>query len=85
MKILLVGIIFMIEDKDLFMGWVIGFCKIGMMVYCWDILKGCVENFDLSVLDVVWRECLEEIGFSNYNLDFLEDLGVFKYFSNKDL
>lgn len=53
MKILLVGIIFMIEDKDLFMGWVIGFCKIGMMVYCWDILKGCVENFDLSVLDVV--------------------------------
>ena len=31
------------------------------------------------------RECLEETGFSNYNPDLLEDLGVFKYSSNKDL
>lgn len=56
-----------------------------MMAHRWDIPKGRVENSDLSALDAARRECLEETGFSNYNPDLLEDLGVFKYSSNKDL
>lgn len=85
MKTLSAGIIFMTEDKDLFMGRVTGSRKPGMMAHRWDIPKGRVENSDLSALDAARRECLEESGFSNYNPDLLEDLGVFKYSSNKDL
>ncbi|BBC14743.1 nudix hydrolase [Escherichia phage T2] len=85
MKTLSAGIIFMTEDKDLFMGRVTGSRKTGMMAHRWDIPKGRVENSDLSALDAARRECLEETGFGNYNPDLLEDLGVFKYSSNKDL
>lgn len=51
MKTLSAGIIFMTEDKDLFMGRVTGSRKTGMMAHRWDIPKGCVENSDLSALD----------------------------------
>ena len=82
MKTLSAGIIFMTEDKDLFMGRVTGSRKPGMMAHRWDIPKGRVENSDLSALNAARRECLEETGFGNYNPDLLEDLGVFKYSSN---
>lgn len=44
MKTLSAGIIFMTEDKDLFMGRVTGSRKPGMMAHRWDIPKGRVEN-----------------------------------------
>lgn len=73
MKTLSAGIIFMTEDKDLFMGRVTGSRKPGMMAHRWDIPKGRVESSDLNALEAAKRECLEETGFSNYNPDLLED------------
>ena len=62
MKTLSAGIIFMTEDKDLFMGRVTGSRKPGMMAHRWDIPKGRVESSDLNALEAAKRECSEETG-----------------------
>ncbi len=83
-KELSAGIIFMTEDKELFMGRVTGSRKPGMPAHKWDIPKGHVEAGE-SPIEAAMRECEEETGFTQYDPAFLKDLGEFRYSDNKNL
>lgn len=82
MKELSAGIIFLNEDKTkIFMGR-----ATNVFPEKWDIPKGHVEKGETPIEAAV-RECLEETdhGLEDDDLVNLEDLGRFKYSSNKDL
>ncbi|QMP18825.1 nudix hydrolase [Escherichia phage CJ20] len=83
-KELSAGIIFMTEDKELFMGRVTGSRKPGMPAHKWDIPKGHVEAGE-SPIEAAIRETEEETGFTQYDPAFLKDLGEFRYSDNKNL
>lgn len=81
-KELSAGIIFLNEDQTkIFMGR-----ATKVFPEKWDIPKGHVEKGE-SPLEAAVRECLEETGHGIEDDDMinLDDLGVFKYSSNKDL
>lgn len=80
MKELSAGIIFLNKEKTrIFMGR-----ATFSSPEKWDIPKGHVEPGEIP-LDASLRECLEETGHFVEDIENLEDLGLFKYSSNKDL
>jgi 8-oxo-dGTP pyrophosphatase MutT (NUDIX family) len=83
-KELSAGIIFLTEDKELFMGRVTGSRPKGSLAHRWDIPKGRVEPGE-SPIEAAIRECEEETGFTQYDPAFLKDLGEHNYSDNKNI
>jgi 8-oxo-dGTP pyrophosphatase MutT (NUDIX family) len=83
-KELSAGIIFLTEDKELFMGRVTGSRPKGTLAHKWDIPKGHVEPGE-SPIEAAMRECEEETGFVKYDPAFLKDLGEHRYSDNKNI
>lgn len=83
-KELSAGILFFTEENKLFMGRVTGSSGGPGFPHRWDIPKGHVEEGE-TPLDAAIRECTEETGFTDYDSEFLVDLGRHDYASNKDI
>lgn len=82
-KELSAGILFFTEDKELFMARVTN-SGLGGGPSRWDIPKGHVELGETPI-EAAIRECFEETGFVDFDQSHLDDLGVHKYASNKDI